>query len=102
MSDHLSVKNKKKKNLFAYIMLAPDLIGLTLFIFVPVCMSLYVSLHSWNALSVMKFTGLDNYLKLLGDAMWWKSLGRTASDSMISGPGGSAACSQLRPSSAVR
>lgn len=70
---------KKGENLFAYLMLAPDLVGLALFIFAPIVMAFVVSLHSWDALSPMSYIGLANYAELLSDADWWRSLGITAS-----------------------
>ena len=63
-----------KTTLFAYSMLAPDIIGLALFIFLPIVMAFYVSLHSWDALSPMRFVGLKNYITLISDSDWWRSL----------------------------
>ncbi len=60
-------------------MLAPDLLGLALFIFAPIVMAFVVSLHSWDALSPMSYIGLGNYAQLLSDSDWWRSLGITLS-----------------------
>lgn len=71
-------KSKRaKENIFAYLMLAPDVIGLAIFIFLPVLLAFYVSLHDWNALEAMKFVGLKNYIALMSDAQWWHSLKTT-------------------------
>jgi multiple sugar transport system permease protein len=69
---------KRQTNLAAYAMLAPDLIGLAVFIFLPILMALYVSLHDWDAFSPMQYVGLDNYINLLSDSDWWRSLAITA------------------------
>lgn len=70
-----SLSNKKvKENLFAYLMLAPDIIGLAVFIFLPVLIAFYVSLHEWNALEAMKFIGIKNYVTLMHDGQWWHSV----------------------------
>jgi ABC-type sugar transport system permease subunit len=70
-------KKRVEKNLFAYLMLAPDIIGLAIFTFIPVGIALYVSLHEWNGISPMKFIGLKNYATLMSDSQWWHSVGIT-------------------------
>lgn len=72
-------RNQKKirEALTAYTFLFPNLLGLTVFIFVPIVYAFYVSLHEWNALSPKVFIGFDNYVELFSDADWWKSVLRT-------------------------
>jgi ABC-type sugar transport system permease subunit len=55
-------------------MLAPDVIGLAIFIFLPILVAFYVSLHNWNVLEPMKYAGLANYKELISDNQWWASL----------------------------
>jgi multiple sugar transport system permease protein len=74
---------KRRTNAFAYAMLAPDLIGLAVFLFFPIIMAFYVSLHEWDALSPMQFIGIENYLTILGDSDWWRSLGLSLSYSLL-------------------
>lgn len=70
-----NLHNKRvQENFFAYFMLAPDIIGLAVFVFLPILIAFYVSLHSWNGLQPMKFIGLKNYKALLSDRLWWHSL----------------------------
>jgi multiple sugar transport system permease protein len=57
------------------VFLAPSAVPLVLFTFVPMVMSLWISLHSWNLLLPMRWVGLANYRTLLGDpttrsALW--------------------------------
>lgn len=47
--------------------LAPSAVPLVLFTFTPMATSLWVSLHSWNLLSPMRWVGLANYKTLLSD-----------------------------------
>ncbi len=70
-------KRKVKENLFAYAMLAPDVIGIAVFIFIPILIALYVSFHNWNVLEPMAFAGLKNYKTLLTDSQWWHSVWTT-------------------------
>lgn len=65
---------KAKENIYAYAMLAPDVIGIAIFIFLPILIALYVSFHDWNALEPMKFVGLKNYKMIFTDSEWWNSV----------------------------
>jgi multiple sugar transport system permease protein len=79
MSQGKGYGNKRARSewLTAYIFLLPNLLGLTVFVFLPIAYAFYVSLHDWNMLSEKSFIGLDNYVRLLSDDAWWKSLYRT-------------------------
>lgn len=67
-------KGKKKEVLTAYCMLAPDVLGLLVFVFVPIIYAFYISLHSWNGLSDMEFIGFQNYIKMIGDKKFIDSI----------------------------
>lgn len=71
-----SLKSQKaQRAMFAYLMLAPDVIGLLVFLFLPILLSVYTSFHSWNALNPkMTFIGLQNYMNLFRDNVFWDSL----------------------------
>lgn len=73
-----------QETLTAYGFLLPNIIGLALFVFIPIIYAFYASFHNWNLLSSsIEFIGLDNYRKLLSDSMWWKSLYKTILFSLI-------------------
>jgi multiple sugar transport system permease protein len=67
----------------AYAFLLPNIIGLLVFVFIPILYAFYVSLHDWNALSPKVFAGFDNYKQLLGDEQWWDSVKKTLLFSLI-------------------
>lgn len=67
----------------AYGFLLPNIIGLFIFVFLPILYAFYVSLHDWNALNPKVFSGLDNYRKLLHDKEWWSSIKITLLFSVI-------------------
>ena len=54
--------------------IAPSLIGLLIFVFVPIFTSLWLSFQNWNLLSPPKFVGLANFKALLGDPNFWTAL----------------------------
>lgn len=65
---------KFRNNLFAYSMLAPDVIGLIIFFGVPIGIAIFISFHDWNALEPMKYIGVDNYATMMTDSDWWGSV----------------------------
>lgn len=69
-----AVRKNRKEALTAYCMLLPDVLGLLVFVFIPIIYAFFISLHSWNGLSEMKFLGFDNYLKMTKDRMFIKSV----------------------------
>jgi multiple sugar transport system permease protein len=66
----------------AWIFLAPALIVLTLFFFLPVLGALAMSFTDFDLYSLsdarnLRFIGWDNYVALLREPLFWKSLGNT-------------------------
>ena len=53
---------------------APSLIGLTIFVFIPIGASLWLAFQDWDLLSAPQFVGLDNFRELFQDAAFWQSL----------------------------
>ena len=54
--------------------IVPGAIGTVVILLIPFIANIWISLHSWRGgRSKMKFIGLDNYVKLLGDEKFWTS-----------------------------
>jgi len=71
----------------AYYMLAPYFILFTLFTILPVLMAMGVSLTYFDALSMPRFIGWANYLKLfLEDDLFMKALRNTLILALVTGP----------------
>ncbi len=66
-----------KEIITAYGFLLPDLLGLTVFVFLPMIYAFYISLYDWNILGSKIFVGFENYKMLASDQQWWKSVYRT-------------------------
>ena len=58
----------RRESLAAYLMLLPDVLGLIVFVVLPILFAIYVSLNSWSGLDQMKFIGLENYITLCSDS----------------------------------
>ncbi|MEV4410812.1 sugar ABC transporter permease [Catellatospora sp. NPDC049609] len=58
----------RRDNLAGYLFIAPQLIGSMLFVFVPLGLVFWYSLHEWNVLAdTFTFVGGENYQALLDD-----------------------------------
>jgi len=80
-----SINNTKQKSKYInytkfapYLMIAPTLIGLTIFNFYPFFLAIYKSLFEWSGsfiegYGVNKFIGLKNYIELFHDEIFWQS-----------------------------
>lgn len=64
----------KRSKWLIVIGLAPALIIYVCFSIIPIFMSFYYSLMSWNGFSDMQFVGLNNFTKLFGDRLFWNSI----------------------------
>ncbi|MEM6431065.1 MAG: sugar ABC transporter permease [Deinococcota bacterium] len=65
---------RRSEAITGYLFLLPDALGLFVFVIVPIGYAFFISLHDWNALSPMRWTGFDNYVDLWYDRRFWSSL----------------------------
>jgi multiple sugar transport system permease protein len=49
-------------------------LGLILFIFLPIIYSIYISFHQWDALNKKVFIGFQNYITMIRDDIYFESL----------------------------
>jgi multiple sugar transport system permease protein len=80
------VRPKKKftyrtwDNVWGYIFVALPLLGMAVFVLIPLAMSIYASFTSWplgQSLLTAKFIGVKNYVDMLKTPLFWQSLGNT-------------------------
>lgn len=69
----------RQEQVAGYLFVAPQVLGVIVFVLIPVGLALYFSLHSWNVFSgAFEFIGADNYRRLLDDPYMPEVLGATA------------------------
>lgn len=79
-----SLKREKiSEAITAYFMILPDLIGLMVFIFIPMIFALVVSFHQWNGLETMLFIGVGNFREMMHDEVFWGSIKTTLQYALI-------------------
>jgi multiple sugar transport system permease protein len=70
---------ERRDSLAGYVFIAPQLIGIAIFVLIPLGLVFWYSLHEWNVLAqTFRFQGLDNYRALLADPGLPQVLGATA------------------------
>lgn len=69
-------KYKKEEVIWGYAFISPLLIGLLMFLAVPLVYALYISLTEYDLFNAPKFVGFDNFKKIFSDAGvdFWRSL----------------------------
>ena len=69
---------RQREALAGYLFVAPDFLGLLLFIGVPMVLALTMGFFNVNGFGAFTFVGLDNYKKMLIDPIFWQCLKVTA------------------------
>ena len=72
-----NLKRKFRRELSGLLFAAPWLIGCIAFSMVPIVLSAYYSLCSYNLFTEPVFVGLANYKSLFSDRLFWKSVYNT-------------------------
>lgn len=73
----MQIKRSQREALWACAFLLPNLLGFLVFTLVPVIFSLGLSFVKWDILTAPTFVGFANFIKLAGDALFWKCLANT-------------------------
>ncbi|MFU1793148.1 carbohydrate ABC transporter permease [Paenibacillus azoreducens] len=65
---------KHKEYIWAYLFVAAPILGFMLFALIPLSYSVYVSFTDYSGYTAPVFNGGDNYVKLVKDELFWKTL----------------------------
>ena len=66
-----------QRRLIPYIFLTPNLIVFTIFVFIPIVYSLWMSFHEWRGIDIPQFIGLQNFIEIATDGIFWIALKNT-------------------------
>jgi multiple sugar transport system permease protein len=69
--------SKRQQWGWVFFFLAPSLIGMLVFILLPIASSLWYAFNDWNLLSPPEFIGFDNFTELFSDDAFWRALNYT-------------------------
>ncbi|MDR1209564.1 MAG: sugar ABC transporter permease [Clostridiales bacterium] len=72
-------RRKIKDHIVAYSFTAPNFIGFGVFTLIPLAFAFILAFYSWNGSpnQEMQFIAFDNFVKLMGDAKFWRALWNT-------------------------
>jgi lactose/L-arabinose transport system permease protein len=62
------------KTLWGYLFICPFFISYAIFGLYPLLLSMYLSFADWKGVGPIKLVGGDNYVRLLGDQVFWQSM----------------------------
>lgn len=68
---------KRKEAFWAYLFILPPILQFLIFLVVPLFFSIWISFQKWDILTPPIPVGLDNFVNLVHDEKFWKSLGNT-------------------------
>ncbi|MBB4273048.1 carbohydrate ABC transporter permease [Rhizobium mongolense] len=69
----------RRDSLVGFLFIAPQLIGIVVFVLIPLALVFWYSLHEWNVLAnTFTYTGAQNYWMLIEDTNLLEVLGATA------------------------
>lgn len=71
------VYQKREEWVVGYLFLLPAVLGLFIFYIYPIFMAFYVSTYEWGVMGPKNFVGVNHYIKIFSDPLWWKSLKNT-------------------------
>ncbi len=82
----MQLRRKHKDWIWAYLFIAPTVLGLYIFFLYPMVSSVFISFTKWNHLSAPRYIGLSNYKQLLQDPTIWLEFKNTMFFVLVSVP----------------
>ncbi len=74
---HPTLWREIRRNWVAYAYISPFFILFAIFGAFPILFSLVLSFQDWNGISPMQWAGLQNFIRLFQDRLFWLALGNT-------------------------
>ncbi|MFO1539090.1 MAG: carbohydrate ABC transporter permease [Chloroflexota bacterium] len=65
---------QRRRALLGLLYVSPSIVVVTLFFLIPLVLAFWISLTEWKVGGFVRFVGLDNYIRLLGDTRWHEAL----------------------------
>ena len=82
----MQLRRKHKDWIWAYLFIAPTVLGLYIFFRYPMVSSVFISFTKWNHLSAPQYIGLSNYKQLFQDPTIWLEFKNTMFFVLVSVP----------------
>lgn len=82
----MAVTARRQQALTAYALISPNLLVFGLFMFLPLVLTVVLSTQETSGLGPAEFVGLENYSRMFGDDVFWRSLFNTLGYAAIAVP----------------
>lgn len=69
--------HEMRRSIWAYVFISPFYFLYAVFGIFPLIYGLWLSFHTWDGISTMKWVGIENYSNLLFDDIWWTTIYNT-------------------------
>ncbi len=79
-------RKSTKQTMAAYLFIMPSFLGVLVFIAFPVLFALYMSLQQWDGITTPQFVGLENFISLFKDPIFWITFRNTVVYTIITVP----------------
>ncbi len=83
---HYFKTNKGRRAITGYLFVSPFILGVLVWVVFPAGMAAWVSAQKWDLITPAKFVGLDNFITMFTDALFWQSLKVTTTYTLFSVP----------------
>jgi len=83
---HYFKTNKGRRAITGYLFVSPFILGVLMWVVFPAGMAAWVSVQKWDLITPAKFVGLDNFITMFTDALFWQSLKVTTTYTLFSVP----------------
>ena len=70
-------QKRTRRTLAAYLFITPSFLGVLIFIAFPVLFALYMSLTQWDGITDPQFIGLQNFVSIFQDQIFWITMRNT-------------------------
>jgi multiple sugar transport system permease protein len=78
----------KREAIWGFALLAPLAVGLVIFFYLPLGGSFLISFTKWDILSVPQWVGVDNYVRVFNNPLFYKALWNTTRYTLMVVPAG--------------
>ncbi len=69
--------SRNQRKVIPYLFITPTMLIFTAFVFLPITYAAAMSFFDWNGISTAEFIGIENYLNLFTDPIFWTALRNT-------------------------
>lgn len=77
-------RRRIRNNVVGYSFIIPNLVGYTIFVFIPVCFAFILSVMKWDGSQIpMEFVGLQNFTQIFGDRYFRGALWHTVTYALM-------------------